>query len=121
MRAIDFLDAPDQEPSPDFATLKPYHAKSNALTVGVKSAAQAKAELDDFEPFALFTTNEITTTSGETLFSVKVMKVEPDGLTLKYKPAGGGICIQKIPFDNLPESLQQQFGYTPQKSAAFKI
>ena len=60
---------------------------------------------------------------GEEFENVKVLRVEPDGLSLLL-PTG----IVKIPFEELPEELQKQFGmksdrasqYRSQKAAAVR-
>ena len=65
-------------------------------------------------------TNEITTRDGTTYKSVTVQKIDPDGLTIGYTPAGGGIGAAKVKFENLAESVQTQYGYDPQRAAAYK-
>ena len=63
--------------------------------------------------------DEITTLDGTTYRGVTVQKVDADGLRIGYTPAGGGIGATKIKFENLAESVQKQYGYDPQRAAAY--
>jgi hypothetical protein len=63
---------------------------------------------------------EIRTLDGRTYRVVNVQKVEPDGLFVEFVPAGGGIGLTKIKFRDLPDSFQQQYGYTAEKAAAYE-
>jgi hypothetical protein len=63
---------------------------------------------------------EITTVDGKTYTGLTVQKVDPDGLLVEYKPAGGGIGITKIKFKDLPANLQQQYNYDPDKVGAYE-
>ena len=64
-------------------------------------------------------TNTIVTLSGTTYQNSKVIKLEPDGITIKYAPNGVGISEIKLKFDDLPPNLQQMYGYDPQIAAAY--
>jgi hypothetical protein len=64
-------------------------------------------------------TNAIVTVLGHIYHHAKVTLVEPDGLTIKYTPDGGGFGGIKIPFEDLPLKYQQQYGYDPQQAAAY--
>ena len=64
-------------------------------------------------------TNTIVTLSGQTYQNSKVIKVEPDGITIKYAPNGVGISEIKLTFDELPANIQQMYGYNPQVAAAY--
>jgi hypothetical protein len=63
---------------------------------------------------------EITTVDGKTYAGLTVQKVDPDGLLVEYKPAGGGIGITKIKFKDMPANLQQQYHYDPNIAGAFE-
>jgi hypothetical protein len=63
---------------------------------------------------------EITTLDERTYKGVTVQRVDPDGLTVGYAAAGGGTSAIKIKFKNLPEDLQQQYKYDPDKAAAYE-
>ena len=58
--------------------------------------------------------SDLTTLSGKTYKRAMVFRVEPDGIN--YVFAGGMV---KVPFTDLPEEIQKQFGYDPKKAAAF--
>ena len=51
--------------------------------------------------------------------SVQVLKVEPDGLLIQFAPSGGGVAMEKVKFENLPEEIQQKYNYDPQKVIAY--
>ena len=63
---------------------------------------------------------EITTLDGTTYKGVTVQRVDPDGLTVGYTSAGGGPSAVKIKFKNLPDDLQRQYKYDPDKAAAYE-
>jgi hypothetical protein len=64
-------------------------------------------------------TNTIVTVLGHVYHHAKITLVEPDGVTIKYTPDGGGFGGIKIPFGDLPLEYQQQYGYDPQQAAAY--
>jgi hypothetical protein len=64
-------------------------------------------------------TNTIATLSGKTYQNSKVIKVEPDGITIKYAPNGVGFSEIKLTFDELPPNLRQMYGFDPQIAAAY--
>lgn len=64
-------------------------------------------------------TNTIVTLSGQTYQNCKIIKVEPDGITIKYAPNGVGLSEIKLTFDELPPNLQQMYGFNPQIAAAY--
>jgi hypothetical protein len=61
----------------------------------------------------------ITTVQGKTFNHPQFVGAEPDGITIEYKPQAGGIGMTKIKFQNLPESLRQQFNYNEQAAEEF--
>jgi hypothetical protein len=63
---------------------------------------------------------EMTTLDGTTYKGVTVQRVDPDGLTIGYASAGGGTGAVKIKFKNLPDDLQRQYKYDPDKAAAYE-
>lgn len=64
-------------------------------------------------------TNTIVTLAGTTYQNCKVVKLEPDGITIKYAPTGAGLSEIKLTFDELPLNLQQMYGFDPQIAAAY--
>jgi hypothetical protein len=65
-------------------------------------------------------TNEIATVSGAIYKNARVEKVEPNGITVSYTPAGGGIGAVKINFDELSDEWRQQYGFDPQKKKEYE-
>lgn len=64
--------------------------------------------------------SKIITTDGKAFNAVRLLKVEPDGLLVEYRPDTGGTGLAKLKFAKLPESLQKQFGYDPVQASAFE-
>jgi hypothetical protein len=53
---------------------------------------------------------DITTLEGKTYSGVTVMRVEPDGLSIKHSTG-----IGKLYFSELPQELRDKYGYNPEK------
>ena len=71
-------------------------------------------------------TNEISsdvlvTKLGTVYHDYRIEKVDPAGLTISYVPNGGGLGIEKIPFNLLPDDWQRRYGYDPDKAAEFVL
>ncbi len=47
-------------------------------------------------------------------------KAEPDGITVSYMPASGGMAITKIYFDDLSDEWRQKYGFDPEKKKAYE-
>jgi len=58
---------------------------------------------------------DLTTNDGRTYQGVEIVKVEEYGLRVAH--SGGSRVLR---FDDLPPGIQVQYGWTPEKSAAFK-
>jgi hypothetical protein len=64
--------------------------------------------------------NEIATATGAVYKNTHVEKVEPDGITISYAPAHGGIAIAKLNFDELSDELRQKYGFDPDRKKAYE-
>ena len=60
------------------------------------------------------------TTDGKTYNAVRLVKVEPDGLLVEYRPDAGGLGLMTLKFAQLPEPLQKQFGYDARKASDYE-
>lgn len=69
---------------------------------------------------AIASAEDITTRDGKVYKDVTVIRVEPNGLAVTYRPEGGGIGMAKLKYRDLPEKLQCQYGYDEPKAAAFE-
>jgi hypothetical protein len=58
---------------------------------------------------------EITTLDGKTYTNCVVSKVYPDSICVLFSGSGA-----RVKFTNLPESIRVQYGYDPQRAAAFE-
>lgn len=56
----------------------------------------------------------LTTTDGKSYAGAKLAVIEPDGISIIYADGGA-----KIPFASLSPDQQKQFGYDPEKGAAY--
>jgi hypothetical protein len=57
---------------------------------------------------------DLVTPAG-TLYDIKVTRVEADGVRITHREG-----IAMVDFDDLPAAMQQEYGWTPEKSAARK-
>jgi hypothetical protein len=63
---------------------------------------------------------QITTRAGKTYHNVEVIRPDPDGIVVQYRPTGGGLGLAKLKFGNLPDEVRNQYGYDPELAAAFE-
>ena len=63
---------------------------------------------------------EITTLDGTTYKSIRILKIEPDGLLLEHRPPAGGVGLAKLKFEDLPPELKRKHGYDPEKAGAYE-
>jgi hypothetical protein len=63
---------------------------------------------------------KIITTDGVIYIAPKLLSIQPDGLLVEFQPNTGGTGLAKLKFAKLPESLQKQFGYDPQKASNYE-
>ena len=73
-----------------------------------------------FDHSQQITGGEIITRKGVAYKGVVVQKIAPDGLVIAYSQTNGGLGIAKLKFKDLPDDLQQQFGYNSTNAAAFE-
>lgn len=62
---------------------------------------------------ALFA-DDITTKDGTVYTNARITRVEPDGITVMWSSG-----IAKLGFEQLPQQLQEEHGYDPEKAAAY--
>jgi hypothetical protein len=51
----------------------------------------------------------------------RIERVDPAGLTISYVPNGGGLGMEKVPFNLFPDDWQRRYGYDPEKAAKFDL
>jgi hypothetical protein len=71
-------------------------------------------------------TNEIAldmliTKLGTTYHEFRIERVDPAGLTISYVPNGGGLGMDRVPFNLLPDNWQRHYGYDFKKAAKFDL
>lgn len=65
---------------------------------------------NDISPDAL------ATKLGTVYHQFRVERVDPAGVTISYVLDGGGLGMDKVPFNQLPDNWQQRYGYDPEKA-----
>jgi hypothetical protein len=63
----------------------------------------------------------LVTKLGTVYKEFQVEKADPAGLIIGYVPDGGGIGMEKVPFEVLPEDWQKRYGYDPKKADKFNL
>lgn len=63
---------------------------------------------------------EITTLDGTTYKSIRILKIEPDGLLLEHQPPTGGVGLAKLKFEDLSPELKRKHGYDPEKAGEYE-
>jgi hypothetical protein len=81
-----------------------------ALLFGCVAGAQTDARFP----------SQITTSDGTLYKDAVKLRVDPDGILVRYQPVDGGIGLAKLKFRDLPEDLQKQYGYDPKGAAEFE-
>jgi hypothetical protein len=59
---------------------------------------------------------DITTLDGKTYKDAQVTNIEADGVHISFREG-----VVKVPFDQLPQELQRQYGYNPAKTNAIAV
>src|SRR5439155_22388627 len=59
---------------------------------------------------------DITTLDGKTYKDARVTGVEADGVHISFREG-----VVKVPFDQLPQELQRQYGYDPAKTTGIAV
>jgi len=101
--------------------------KASILVFGVAVALAGAARAQTNPPDGSLNSSNavpadtLVTKLGDSFHHYHVDTVDPGGLTISYVPEGGGIGIQRIPFEFLPDDLQKQYGYNPQKAAQYEV
>lgn len=77
--------------------------------VSLRAAAPAK-QLPD----------TIITLQGKSYPSARLVRAEPDGITVQYTPQASGVGLAKLKFRNLPEKIRQEFKYDEAAASEFE-
>ena len=99
--------------------------KTTILIIGLSVAlmehalAQTNQPVSPSEETNQIPSDTLVTKLGTVYQKFHVERVDPAGLTINYLPDGGGIGMEKIPFNVLPDDWQQRYGYDPEKATKF--
>jgi hypothetical protein len=101
--------------------------KATILIVGLSVGLMGQALAQTNQPVSPSeVTNEITsdvliTKLGTIYHEFRIERVDPAGLTISYVPNGGGLGMEKVPFNLFPDDWQRRYGYDPGKAAKFDL
>ncbi len=56
---------------------------------------------------------KVTTSKGRTYQNLEVKEVDSNGITVCFRPAGGGLGLAKLAFKDMPAHLQARYGFSP--------
>jgi len=65
--------------------------------------------------------DKITTRSKNVYQGVKIIRADPDGLTISYTNSTKALLIVKLQFDDLSNALKEKYHYNPQAAMEFQI
>jgi hypothetical protein len=95
------------------------------LGISAALAQPGRAQTNQTVPSETVTNNlppdVLMTKLGAVYNQFQVEKADPAGLIISYIPAGGGIGMEKVPFEFLPDEWQKRYGYDPKKAAKFNL
>ena len=93
------------------------------LSVGLtgQALAQTNQPGSPSEATNAIALDELVTKWGTVYHGFSIERVDPAGLTISYVPNGGGLGMDRIPFNLLPDNWQRHYGYDPEKAAKFDL
>ena len=62
--------------------------------------------------------DDLATKLGTVYHNFRVERVDPAGITISYIPDGGGLGMETVPSNLLPDDWQRRYGYNPEQAAA---
>jgi hypothetical protein len=65
--------------------------------------------------------DELVTKLGTVYHQYRIERVDPAGLTIGYGLPRGGLGMENIPFNLLPDDWQLRYGFDPDKAAKFDL
>lgn len=93
------------------------------LSVGLmgQALAQTNQPVSPSEATNEISLDTLVTKSGAVYQKFYVERADPAGLTISYVPDGGGLGMERVPFNLLPDDWQRRYGYNPEKTAKFDL
>jgi hypothetical protein len=65
--------------------------------------------------------DELATKLGTVYHKFRIERVDPAGITISYELSGGGLGMEKVPFNLFPDEWQQRYGYDREKAAQYDL
>ena len=93
------------------------------LSVGLMkpALAQTSQPASSAEGTNEISSDELITKLGTVYHKFRIERVDPAGITISYVPNGGGLGMEKVPFNLLPDDWRRRYGYDPEKAAKFDL
>ena len=63
----------------------------------------------------------LVTKLGTVYHNFRIERVDPTGVTISYALDSGGLDMEIVLFNLLPDDWQRRYGYNPKKAAAFDL
>jgi hypothetical protein len=91
------------------------------LSVGLMGQvlAQTNQPVSPSEATNNISPDTLVTKAGAVYEKYFIERADPWGLTVSYVPDGGGLGMERVPFNLLPDDWQRRYGYDPEKAAKF--
>jgi hypothetical protein len=93
------------------------------LSVGLmgQAPAQTNQPVSPSEVTNEISSDALVTKLGTVYQKFYIERADPAGLTISYVPDGGGLGMEKVPFNLFSDDWQRRYGYDPEKAAKFDL
>ena len=93
------------------------------LSVGLtgQALAQTNQPVSPLEVTNEIVSDVLVSKLGTVYNEFRIERVDPAGLTISYIPNVGGLGMEKVQFNLLPDDWQRRYGYDPEKAAKFNL
>jgi hypothetical protein len=83
--------------------------------------AQTNQPVSPSEETNGISSDELITKLGTVYHKFRIEKVDPAGITISYALNGGGLGMEKVPFNLFPDEWQQRYGYDRERAAQYDL
>jgi hypothetical protein len=101
--------------------------KTIIFIIGFSAALMGQALAQTNQPGAPseetngISSDELVTKLGTVYHKFRIERVDPAGITISYELSGGGLGMEKVPFNLFPDEWQQRYGYDREKAAQYDL
>ena len=86
-----------------------------------QALAQTNQPASSAEATNEISSDELITKLGTVYHKYRIERVDPAGITISYDLNGGGLGMEKVPFNLFPDEWQQRYGYDREKAVKFDM